>query len=125
MRAALRTMTMTAIALVALVGPVAAEGEDPQGPPWGPLPCNGEITAVQGYRVEQAIPPTVMQTIYYLDRREIDPSPNSEGGIWMYEETNGWAGLQSGGQSKYLGDRDVDLCQNHDPFAPPPDQLII
>lgn len=68
--------------------------------------CNGEITEV-------ATPAGTL----YVDDRGVDAE-----GVWIYEESNGEAGLQSGGQSAILGDLDEDTCEavGH----PDPDTLL-
>lgn len=71
------------------------------------LECNGAITAVE----------TPAGTLY-IDDRGVDSD-----GVWIYQESNGVEGLQSGGQSAILGDADVDDCT--DPEGPTPDTLLI
>lgn len=61
--------------------------------PAGADNCNGAITDIGG--------------VAYVDDRDI-----TDGGIWVYEESNGVAGLQSGGTSP-LGD--ADPCQHENP----------
>lgn len=69
--------------------------------------CNGVITAI-------GVPggPTV-----YVD----DRSDGVEVDHWVYLESNGVAGLQSGGSSAILGSQDADTNCAH----PDPDTLIV
>lgn len=78
---------------IALLG-IAGAGNSGHG-------CNGIVTDVGG--------------ALYVDDRDINV-----GGVWVYAETNGAAGMQSGGQSVILGNQDVDPCNHANP-----DTLII
>lgn len=91
-----------ALALTALLVALGTAGTSQAA-----LECNGAITEV-------ATPAGT----FYVDDRGVDTA-----GVWVYQETNGVAGLQSGGQSLILGDMDVDDCT--DPDGPTPDQLIV
>lgn len=70
------------------------------------LACNGEITQLD----------TPAGTFYIDDRGATD------GGFWIHQESNGEAGLQSGGNSAVFGELDQDSCA--DPAGGPPDTLI-
>lgn len=74
--------------------------------------CNGTITQFD----------TAAGTFYVDDRTDGEATLNH----WVYLESNGIEGLQSGGASAVLGDLDADSCyeldENGDPIAP--DTLI-
>jgi hypothetical protein len=72
--------------------------------------CNGEITQIDS--------PDGSATLY-VDNR--DPQV---GGVWVYQESNGEEGLQSGGQSVILGDQDVDDCDGTSEGGSP-DTLLV
>jgi hypothetical protein len=61
--------------------------------------CNGTVT-------QQDTPAGT----FYVDDRGVDGA-----GVWIYQESNGIAGLQSGGESSVLGDLDVDDCTHETP----------
>ena len=62
--------------------------------------CNGDVTDLGG--------------VAYIDDRGVD------GGTWVYVESNGTPGLQSGGESVILGADDADDCAHENP-----DTLIV
>jgi hypothetical protein len=66
--------------------------------------CNGAVTQLD----------TPAGT-FYIDDRGVDSA-----GVWVYQESNGTPGLQSGGNSAILGDVDSDACE-HDA----PDTLLV
>lgn len=73
---------------IALLG-IAGAGNSGHG-------CNGIITDVGG--------------VAYIDDRDINV-----GGVWVYVESNGQAGLQSGGPHPVLGAADFDPCVHANP----------
>lgn len=70
--------------------------------------CNGTITPIE----------TPAATLY-VDDRGVDTN-----GVWIYQESNGEPGLQSGGQSAILGDLDVDDCDGTSEGGSP-DTLLV
>lgn len=69
--------------------------------------CNGSVTTVGDL---------------YVDDRGADTD-----GVWVYQESNGIAGLQSGGNSAVLGANDADACYELDEQGKKiaPDTLIV
>jgi hypothetical protein len=63
--------------------------------------CNGVVTVIA----------TPVATLYLDDRSGGAPTLNH----WLYLESNGEAGLQSGGESVILGGLDADPCAHANP----------
>jgi hypothetical protein len=94
----MKTVLIVAILLALAASPLVV--------PAAAIHCNGNVTAITS--------PDGSVTIY-VDDRDI-----TVGGIWVYQESNGVEGLQSGGESILLGADDADPCNHANP-----DTLIV